>query len=166
MIDAVLVGGKYQKITNNKSMAVTAKYGDLADGDIIEAQFVAETVRQQEIARGETTVQPAPRPATVSLGQGSITVKEKEGFEIAATVQGADGITTYQWYKDGAELPGKIGAKLTVPSASVQDAGKYTVKVTTSSGIAAAETVSSACVVNVASQAAVNTPEPSTPKPN
>lgn len=166
VIDAVLVGGKYQKITNNKSMAVTAKYGDLADGDIIEAQFVAETVRQQEIARGETTVQPAPRPATVSLGQGSITVKEKEGFEIAATVQGADGITTYQWYKDGAELPGKIGAKLTVPSASVQDAGKYTVKVTTSSGIAAAETVSSACVVNVASQAAVNTPEPSTTKPN
>ena len=47
VIDAVLVGGKYQKITNNKSMAVTAKYGDLADGDIIEAQFVADLIQQR-----------------------------------------------------------------------------------------------------------------------
>lgn len=168
VIDAVIVGGKYQEITDNKSMPVQAKYKDLADGDIIEAQFVAETVRQQEIARGETVVQPAPRPAQISLGQGSITVNEKESFEIAPTVQAAEGITTYQWYKDGAELPGKTGVRLTVPSASVQDAGKYTLVVTTFSGIASTETESSACVVNVIPQAPSNTPKPSpsSPKPN
>lgn len=166
VIDAVVVGGDYQQITDNKSMAVSAKYKDLSDGDIIEAQFVAETVYKQELARGETAVQPAPRPARVSLGQGTITVKEKEAFEIASTVQAADGITTYQWYKDGTELPGKTGLKLTVPSASAQDAGKYTLVVTTSSGIASAEAKSSACVVNVISQAAGNTQKPNAPKPN
>lgn len=166
VIDAVVVGGKYQQITDKKSMAVAVNYKDLSDGDIVEAQFVAEAVHQQELARGETVVQPMPSPAQISLGQGSITVKENESFEIAPAVQAADGITTYQWYKDGAELPGKIGPKLTVTSASVQDAGKYTLAVTTSSGIASTDSVSAACTVNVISQAAANTPEPSTPEPS
>ncbi len=165
-IDAVIIGGKYQQITNNKSMTVTVDYKDLSDGDIIEAQFIAETVQQQEIKRGETVVYPVPQEAQISLRQDNITVKEKESFEIAPVIQAPDNsLATYQWYKNGIELPGKSAPKLTIASASAQDTGNYTLVVTTSSGIASTDSVSSVCTVKVIPQSTGNTSTPSTPTP-
>ncbi len=152
VIDALVVGGKYQKITDNKSMTVKAVYGDFVDGDIIEAQFVAESVRQKEEKRGETVVTPAPAPAKVSLSKTSLEVQEKKGFEITSKVVGASDNTTYQWYKDGKLLPGRKGAGLKIESASLQDSGNYTVVVTTAAGAASADAESAACKVTVKKQ--------------
>ncbi len=150
VIDAVVVGGKYQDITNSKVMTVTADGKDLADGDIIEAQFVTETVKQKEVARGETLVCPVPIPAQITLHKDTITVKEKEGFEITPTITTPqNGLHSYQWYKDGVALKGKTSEKLTVLSASKEDAGKYMLVVTTVSGVAGVDAKSSICNVKV-----------------
>lgn len=157
VIEAVVVGGKYQKVTDSKRMAVTASHKDLSEGDIIEAQFVAETVQQKEAARGEALVCPVPVPAQIGLGANAITVKEKEGFEIAPQIRTAEhGIHSFQWYKDGVALKGKTSEKLTVLSASKQDAGKYMLRVTTTSGIASIDSESGVCNVTVTAQAAGN----------
>ena len=163
VIDSLVVGGKYQDVTDKKSMTVEASYGSLSDGDIIEAQFVAESVRQKEEERGQTLVQPTPLPAKVSLDKASLEVSEKDSFEIVSNVTGASGSLTYQWYKDGKELPGRKGASLKVESASMADSGKYTVAVTTAAGAASVESESAACAVTVKEQQAqppVSDPDP------
>lgn len=152
VIDSIVAGGKYLEITDRKSMAVKAAYSDLADGDIIEVQFVAETVRQKEEKRGESVVMPTPKPAKVSLDKSLLEVQENNSIEIAAKVTEASGNLTYQWYKDGVLLPGKKKANLKIASASVEDSGNYTVVVTTAAGAASTETESAACRVIVNTQ--------------
>lgn len=152
VIDSVVSGGKYQVITDNKSMTIKADYKSLIDGDIIEAQFVAETVRQKETERGETPVLPAPVPAGVELGTDSITAEETKGFEITSNITAAEGLDyTCQWYKDGEPLEGQTRNKLTILSAVKEDAGNYTLMVTTRSGVAGTEVQSGICRVTVAS---------------
>ncbi len=152
VIDSVVSGGKYQEITDSKSMVIKADYKSMIDGDIIEAQFVAETVRQKETERGETTVLPAPLPAGVELGTNNITAEETKGFEITSNITAAEGLDyTCQWYKDGQPLEGQTKNKLTVSSAVKQDAGNYTLAVTTRSGAAGTEAQSGVCKVTVAS---------------
>ena len=152
VIDSLVVGGKYQAVTDKKSMTVNAAYDGLTDGDIIEAQFVAEAVRQKEVSRGESVVTPKPSPANVSLNKSSLEVPEKGSFEILSKVTGGSGNPTYQWYKDGVALPGKKGAKLRIESATVNDSGNYTVVVTTAAGAASADARSAVCRVTVNAQ--------------
>ncbi len=159
VIDSVVVGGKYQKVTNSKTMAVKADEKSLMNGDVIEAQFVAESVKQKEEARGETVVQPAPE-LEVKLKKNAISIKEKEGLTIESEVKVSQGELTYQWKKDGVALPGKTSDKLTIPSASIKDAGKYTLAVSAVSGIASVDKESGVCNVTVAAgQAPSVTPE-------
>lgn len=169
VIDAVVSGGKYQEITDSKSMTIKADYKSLRDGDIIEAQFVAETVRQKETDRGETLVLPAPVPAQVKLGMDSITAEEKKGFEITSEITAAEGQDyTCQWYKDGEPLEGQTRSSLTVPTAVKQDEGAYTLVVTTRSGVAGTEAQSGVCRVTVTPAPADGgpqiTPTPEQPK--
>lgn len=68
------------------------------------------------------TVQPAP--VTASLGASAT-------FTVAAT--GAAPLA-YQWFRDGATLPGATTATLAIPAATAADAGRYTVRVSGSQG--------------------------------
>lgn len=164
VIDSVIVGGEYQKVTNSKVMAVKANEAELSRGDVIEAQFVAETVKQKETARGEAVVQPAPA-LEVKLKQNSVTVKEKEKLTVTAEVKAGGGsMVSYQWKKDGKALPGQISDTLTIPSASVKDAGKYTLAVSAVSGIASTELESGACTVSVTPSGAVAPGNPENPQ--
>lgn len=149
VIDTLVVGGKYQKITNNKSMTVKVNYQDLMDGDIIEAQFVAATVQEKEKQRGEVVVQPTPVPVQIGLSSEKINVQENKRFEINSTISEASGVHTYQWYKNGAALPGKTAKKLVIESATKQDAGQYTLVVTTAAGSASVSATSKICNVTV-----------------
>ena len=58
---------------------------------------------------------------------------------------------TCQWYKDGEPLEGQTRNKLTILSAVKEDAGNYTLMVTTRSGVAGTEVQSGICRVTVAS---------------
>lgn len=163
VIDSLVVGGKYQQITDSKSMTVKAAYGELADGDIIEAQFVAETVRQKEEQRGESVVMPTPKPAQVSLDKSSLVVQENNSFEITCKVTGDSDNLTYQWYKDGVLLPGRKSASLKIQSAAAADSGSYTVAATTAAGAASTTVQSAPCRVMVKTQQ-TQTPIPSLAK--
>lgn len=149
VIDSLVVGGKYQQITNGKTMTVKAAYQNLTDGDIIEAQFVAATVQEKEKQRGETVVQPKPIPVKIGLSSEKIDVQVNKGFEINATISDVLGVHTYQWYKDGVALTGKTAKKLVVESATKQDAGQYTLVVTTAAGSASVSATSKVCNVTV-----------------
>ncbi len=152
VIDTLVVGGKYQQITDSKSMAVKAAYGELTDGDIIEAQFVAESVRQKEEKRGESVVLPTPVPAKVTLDKASVEVQEKSSLEITSEVTGVSDNLSYQWYKDGVLLSGKRKASLKIDSVSAEDSGDYTVVATVAAGAASTDSESAACRVIVKTQ--------------
>ena len=73
---------------------------------------------------------------SVSINEGNQSVCLTTGsatFTAAATGTPAP---TYQWYKDGAEIPGATGDQLTLNNVQETDAGSYTVEVSNSCGAA------------------------------
>jgi hypothetical protein len=64
-----------------------------------------------------------PAGATQTVGQGV-------NFSVTATGEGL----TYQWRKNGAEVPGATGASYTITSVQASDAGSYDVVVTGTCG--------------------------------
>lgn len=167
VIDAVIAGGKYQKITDTKTMKVSINSKEVSNGDIIEAQFVARSVAQKEEERGETVVHPNPKPAVITFPAESISVKEKERIEIVPEITVGEGLHSYQWYKDGAALEGETGKKLTIPSAAKKDAGKYSLTVTTTTGATVVKSESSICKVTVTGATGqLQWQKPLEPKPN
>jgi lysophospholipase L1-like esterase len=79
---------------------------------------------------GEVTSNPATltvvvQPVIITTQPGSLTVLEGDpaSFSVAAT--GAAPLS-YQWSKDGVAISGATGSTLTIPAATVADAGSYT----------------------------------------
>ncbi|MBI5386398.1 MAG: immunoglobulin domain-containing protein, partial [Verrucomicrobia bacterium] len=79
------------------------------------------------------TVNPAPVPPTITTQPASQTVTA--GANVTFTVS-ASGTTpfTYQWRKDGVNIPGATGATLTLTAVVVGDSGSYTVVVSNAGG--------------------------------
>ncbi len=58
VIDAISVGGKLVETNHSSAMDLTVNYADIADSScIIDVKFAAESVIEQEEAKGETAVQ-------------------------------------------------------------------------------------------------------------
>ena len=93
-------------------------------------------------------------PPVITAGPAGVTkcVGEQATFSVTAT--GTD--VTYQWKKNGTNIPGATSSTFSVSSASVGDAGSYTVVV---SGVCSAP-VTSASAVLVVNQAPVLTSQP------
>jgi hypothetical protein len=91
---------------------MAGQYTVVIKGDCGEAtsQAVAVTVK----AKPSVTAQPA---ASVSMNQFTT-------LTLTVTAQG-QGPLTYQWYKDGAEIPGATEATYTKANTSPADAGTY-----------------------------------------
>jgi glucose/arabinose dehydrogenase len=75
---------------------------------------------------------PAPsisaQPVPLGVEEG-----ESAAFSVTATGLGSLG---YQWFKDGAALPGQTGASLSIPSVTSADAGVYSVRVSDDAAVA------------------------------
>jgi hypothetical protein len=69
----------------------------------------------------EPTITDEPDPLTICVGDSAM-------FSVSATASNA-GALTYQWRKDGVDLPGETGSTLTIASAIGADAGLYDVLV-------------------------------------
>lgn len=88
----------------------------------------------QASANGAPLIWNHPRGLTATRGE-------------AATLKvSAAGVTSYQWYKDGAPIAGATGASLKIDSVSAADAGSYRVEVAGPGGSA----LSDAAAVSVA----------------
>jgi len=80
-------------------------------------------------------VVPAGTPPSITLQpQGGIFV-EGDNVLLSVNAFGSQPIT-YQWKKNGSNLPGETGASLTLTSVTTNSAGDYSVAVTNSSGFA------------------------------
>ena len=95
-----------------------------------------------------------PDPPGISVPPQSITLAAGASLSLSAVVTGSG--LTYQWRKDGAEIPGPAGTAAVYSVGSVQlvDAGRYTVLVTNAGG----SVESSAAVVTVVSPPVFSVP--------
>ena len=134
-IDAVVVDGEYQTVSDNKTAAVTVSYEDISGSTcIVDAQFVAKSVVEKEEQRGEEVILPQVAPADISIEYEDVSVTEGEDITVKAEVTESGDITTYQWYKDGETISGQTSETLTIEKASLSDSGEYKLVVTTVSG--------------------------------
>ena len=150
-IESITVCGRDIEVTNNQTMTVTVGYDDVQNANnIVNANFVAEEVAAKDKAAGQTPVKPTAEAAVIDGMPASKSVSEGGTLKIAPTVEKqTDSVQTFQWYKDGVKLEGKIGKYLDIKNVKMSDAGSYTLKVTTTVGTVSAEAESSACAVTV-----------------
>ncbi len=154
-IESVTVCGKPIDVTDKKSMDVTVNYSDVETANnIVHANFVAEVVAAQEEEKGEEPTEPVAEAVDVTIPASK--TGNRDGLRIESTVGETPGTLTYQWYKDGVKLEGKIGKDLIIERDVLINAadpsvyaGTYTVKVTNTVGTLSAESGSNECVVTI-----------------
>ena len=138
-----------QREANKEVADITVNYNDIKDGNcIVEATFVAKSVLAAEEQNGEVAVTPEIEPATAKIPTERIASINKP-VVINSNVSQTEGTVTYQWYKDGVKLEGKTNKVLTIDNVTESDAGKYTLKVTTTVGTISKETESNECTLIV-----------------
>ena len=155
-IESVTVCGKQIGLTGGKSATVTVRYDDIGGNNIVNANFVAVEVVEKEQARDEAPVKPAPEKAEITAMPTSRSFTAGDTLTLAPTVAAAptDSVQTYQWYKDGTKLEGKVNKTLEIQNLPLAAAGRYTLAVTTTVDTVSVESRSSECAVAV-------TPRPS-----
>lgn len=142
-IESITKCGDAIEVTNKDVMNITINYNDVKDGNcIVETKFVAKTIVEEEVEKGETVVQPTAVPAQIIMPEGSTVTTINKKIEITPTVSETEGIQTYQWYKEGKKLEGKTNQTLTIDSTKKEDSGDYILKVTTTVGTTSVETTS------------------------
>ncbi|MCH8528493.1 MAG: DUF2341 domain-containing protein [Kiritimatiellae bacterium] len=119
----------------NRSLAGNLDEMRISDGtfsaDWIQAvyQNIAETGQFQTLGTPETT---APPPVIDEQPQGlNINVGEEATFLVVAS---SDDPISYQWQKDGEDIPGAETASHTIHPAGVSDSGSYRVVVSNVNG--------------------------------
>ena len=148
-IESITAFGNSIEITNKDSMNLNISYNDIKDGNnIVEARFVSKAVVQAEEAKGEVAVVPKAEPAQITMPETVVGIINST-LRITPTVTETPGIQTYQWYKDGVKLEGKINKVLEVSNATAQSAGSYTLKVTTTVETSSEEVESTPCTVTM-----------------
>lgn len=150
-MESLTVCGREIQITDGQSMTVTVGYDDVQSANnIVNASFVARAVAQKEAQAGQTVVKPTAEAARITM-PGSKSLSEGDTLTIRSVVAGqADSVQSFQWYKDGRKLEGKVGKSLTVKNVTVDAAGEYTLVVTTTVGAVSANAESDVCAVAVA----------------
>lgn len=147
-IESVTVGGVLKEITNKDNMQLVLNYDDVTNqNNIVEANFIAKTVVERDVARNETAVQPIATKAEISIPE-TLNVEANQTLTINPTVK-SNGIDNYQWFKDGVAITGQANQTLKIENATAENSGEYTLKVTTTVDTQTVESISSVCKVNV-----------------
>ena len=150
-IEKITVCGEDIEVNNKDNMDITVNYSDVKDGNcIVSASFVSEEVVKKDEQRKENVVLPTAQEANVTIPQTAYATINKT-LKIVPTVGEVEGILTYQWYKNGQKLEGKTNKILTIENVTHEDAGEYTLKVTTTVGTSSVEKESTPCNVIVRS---------------
>lgn len=88
------------------------------------------------------------RPLITSQPQ-SLAVAVGEAATFSVSANGAEPIT-YQWFKDGSEIPGATNPQLVIPAAAASDTGTYSVRVSNDSGAVTSDEVTLAVLEAIA----------------
>ena len=153
LIEYVKVNGNAVDITDDGELSLNLEYSQLAVQNVIEVNFVAQSVKSAEKARGEVVVVQQIKKAAISVANSSVSVIAGEKIEVKATVTAYGDENRYQWYKDGVALSGQTSETLVIENASTSDSGKYILKVTSSSDSATVITDSEEIEVKVTASA-------------
>lgn len=134
-LDAVFLNGEKREISGS---TLTLAYEELAENNVLEAQFVAESVKEREAAEG---IEHVARPLSTNdpMGELSVSVQaEKTKYKAgetcvlrAETKQSNATVTgniTYVWYRNGEIVEGENGAELELSDMDESKAGSYGVK--------------------------------------
>lgn len=150
-LESLTVCGREIQVTDEQSMTVTVGYDDVQSANnIVNANFVARVVAQKEAQAGQTLVKPVAEAAQITMPE-SKSLSEGGDLTIEPTVVGqTNSVQSFQWYRDGKKLEGRISKDLTIRDVTVDAAGQYTLVVTTTVGTVSADAVSSVCAVAVA----------------
>lgn len=130
-------GGKYNGVNTAMLTINNASKDDIGTYSVV---VTIEGFDQIEV--GPAQVMVYSKPAITNDIPASLNVES--GKELKLEVQATGDDLSYQWYKDGAEIP-YTGATLTIDPASASDAGTYKVKVYNQCG----EVWSGECAVTV-----------------
>ena len=139
VIESITVCGKSIPITDSSSMEFSVSYGDVGTNNLIQVQFVHQSVIDKEEDRGEVSVPEIPETLTVQLPES---VSLTDQATLTPTVSMSSDAMQYQWFKDGTALEGETGRELTIT-----EAGTYEVLVTVTVGAMTTEAKSNACTV-------------------
>ncbi|WP_161554745.1 immunoglobulin domain-containing protein [Ereboglobus luteus] len=116
-------------------------------------KLVLQTAKNAQNGQYPTGFQLIPYPkATITTDLPATTVatlNNSVSFTIVATGFDTDDVLTYQWRKDGVDIPGATGATHTITSAQTSDEGDYDVVVTNYGG----DTASTATALTVTTSA-------------
>lgn len=91
------------------------------------------------------TVEAATLPVFSQQPPASVSIEESQTFNLYAYATSNAWISSYQWTRDGVNVPGATSYYLTISSATSADAGTYRLIATNIAG----STTSTACVVTV-----------------
>ena len=149
VIESVKLNDSAINVTNTDVMTIELKNEELAAQSIFDVKFVPEKVKQAEEARGETSASNPLKRAVIKVNESAVTVKAGETLRLNTTVMVYCEDNVYQWFKDGVELAGQTDAYLEIAKVKAEDAGKYTLKVTSTSGTSTAVSESTAIEVTV-----------------
>ncbi len=103
-----------------------AKLSDAGGYSVVVTNAVssAASASAQLTVIGPPTIAAAPQPQTISNGD-----------RVVLTVTATSGVTaSYQWLKDGIEIPGATGATLSIDAARPTDNAAYAVRITNAAG--------------------------------
>ena len=134
VIESVKAGGSPIDVKNKKELQFEVAFANIANNQqIVEVNFVPESVKAAEEQKGLTTVIQQLRKAVINCDATVSSIIGKT-LRIAPDITAYGNANTYQWYKDGVALAGQTGAVLVIENATEDDAGTYTLVVTSYSG--------------------------------
>ncbi len=116
------------RITGTNTL--TLQINDAAAGDAGQYRLLVTSALGGRTSRAaEVTV---VTPPVITTHPQSITAAPDEEVVLSVAADGAS--LSYQWFKNGALMPGETNASLVIASAGASDAGVYTVEITNLAG--------------------------------
>ena len=147
VIESIKVNGEVVELADGNATQydLDLEYGDLDAQNLVEVKFVSAQVKAKEEERGERPVVTQLKAAEINVSEDkkAVSVTEGKALLLDPSVKAYGDINQYQWYKDGVALDGKTGASLLIENVSFEDAGVYTLTVTSMSGFKSPITVTS-----------------------
>ena len=130
---------QWKKNGNNINGATSNSYTTpatvVADSGAVFTVFISNTIGSITSSNATVTVNPAPVAPAITAQPGSLSVTAGQTASFSVTASGTAPLS-YQWRKNGSNIPGANSSSYTTPvTSSADNGGVYSVAVSNSGGI-------------------------------